>query len=161
MGEETVVDQNGGFIRHIEAEPACGDDSPDDGAGIDGFSLARFGVQLQETPAKAYPPRWNECDDLEVRNEWAQIIWAGPRYLRCTRMECHSLVTHGMIAQGGCWCGNRRLTVALRLTTEEKAMLKRGYYPLVPWEVEQIRPVLPTGQTMPGWGKEEWKKRYA
>lgn len=121
--------------------------------------LARFGVQLQDVSDKIHPPRWDECDDIEIRDE-SGLIYAGPRYFRCARPECHCLVTHGMVQGGGCWCGNRRLAVALRLTTEEKNLLKRGYYPLVGWEVEQIAPTV--RHEMPlGWGKADWRKRYA
>lgn len=162
MGEKTVVDEDSGILRHEADISPCWDDSPDDGAEIDpmGNPLARFGVRLQDTPAKDYPPRWQDCEDLEVWDEWGQLVWAGPRYLRCTRVECHMLVTHGMIAQGGCWCGNRRLAVALRLTKEEAAHLKAGYYPLLQWEAEQIQSTLPPGKA-PGWGKAEDAEHYA
>ena len=122
------------------------------------FEVHTFG---HEQPPLPGPPRWDDCrDDVEVRDEWDQVLWVGPRYLRCTRQECHTLVTHGMIAQGGCWCGNRRLVGALRLTTEERALVKRGYYPLTPWEIEQVQPTVPL-EKQPGWGHEEWKQRYA
>lgn len=122
-------------------------------------ALARFGVSLTESQATG-PVRWDECGDLEVRDEWGKLVYAGPRYFRCSRGTCLHLVTHGMVAQGGCWCGNRRLAVAHRLTTEERALLKRGYYPLVAWEVEQIQPVLASDK-QPGWGKVEYDKRFA
>ena len=120
---------------------------------------ASFGTQLRDSPHTG-PVRWTECDDLEVTDD-GRLLYAGPRYLRCTRAECHHLVTHGMIALGGCWCGNRRLGVAFRLTTEEKNLLKRGYYPLMDWEAAQIQPILPSFATTTGWGKAEWSKRYA
>jgi hypothetical protein len=90
-------------------------------------ALAAHGVHLQESPPKDYPPRWDECDDIEIKDDTGAVVYVGPRYFRCTRVECHGLVTHGMLAQGGCWCGNRRLTVALRLTSEEKLRLKQQF----------------------------------
>ena len=121
---------------------------------------AAFGTQLVDSPNTG-PVRWTECDDLEVYGDDGRLLFAGPRYLRCTRAECHHLVTHGMIAQGGCWCGNRRLGVALRLTTTEKNLLKRGYYPLQDWEQAQIQPILPSHATVCGWGKAEYLRRLA
>ena len=103
---------------------------------------------------------WHACVDIIVTDEWGDHCFAGPRYFRCTRVECLSLVTHGMVARGGCWCGMRRLGVATRLTIEERARLKRGYYPLTSWEMAQIRPVLPKNVSL-GWGEEVVKRLYA
>src|SRR5262245_50476040 len=99
---------------------------------------------------KDEPARWDDCrDDIEVRDEWGVVHWVGPRYMRCARQECHSLVTHGMVAQGGCWCGNRRLLAAMRLTAVEKTRVQSGFYPLHAWEVEQIGTLaLPEGKTL-------------
>ncbi len=113
-----------------------------------------------QTNDKTGPLLWSDCEDIEVYSDEQQLLYAGPRYLRCTRSECHELVTQGMVQKGGCWCGNRRLYVAFRLTTTEKAMLKRGYYPLLIWEASQIQPVCPEGK-VPGWGQGEYLKRYA
>lgn len=135
MGEETEVTQQDAMLRSLN-------------------------VHLAESQ-KTTPPHWTDCEDLEVYSNTGQMLFAGPRYFRCTRIECHQLVTHGMVAQGGCWCGNRRLGVALRLTVEEKALLKRGYYPLVEWELLAIQPTLPTNQTETGWGHKEVARRYA
>ncbi len=121
--------------------------------------LMAHGTHLAQSPNTG-PLLWTDCDDLEVYDA-GTLLFAGPRYFRCTRAECHHLVTHGMIAQGGCWCGNRRLGVALRLTIEEKNQLKRGYYPLLPWEAAQIQPLLPSHATALGWGRAQWEKRYA
>src|SRR5262245_61577782 len=122
------------------------------------YDVHTFG---HEAPPKDAPPVWDDCtDDIEVRDEWNMVLWVGPRYLRCTHPECKLLVTHGMIARGGCWCGNRRLGGCLRLTPEEKVLLKRGYYPLLPWEALQIRPTLPPEQSL-GWGHDAWKRKYA
>jgi hypothetical protein len=120
--------------------------------------LAGKGVHL-EGEAKDYPPRWTDCEDIEVYDEHGTPMYAGPRYLRCARTECNHLVTHGMVRSGGCWCGNRKLIVPMRLSTEEKSLLKRGYYPLVRWEYEAIEPTLPTDKE-PGWGKDQFKRRY-
>jgi hypothetical protein len=114
----------------------------------------------EEAGVAESPLRWDVCEDLEIRDDTGQVLWAGPRYLRCSRFECHSLVTHGMVAQGGCACGNRRLLVSLKLSVEERDRLKQGYYPLLQWEWDQIAPELPAGQ-QPGWGLEELRARYA
>jgi hypothetical protein len=120
--------------------------------------LAKAGVIA--TPAKDYPVRWTECEDLDIFDDDGVLVFSGPRYFRCSRAECCHLVTHGMIRQGGCWCGNRRLTVAMRLTKVEKEHLQQGYYPLVKWEWDAIEVQMPEGHE-PGWGKAEWSKEYA
>lgn len=122
--------------------------------------LGRFGVQLEESKNAGKPLSWHDCEDLEIYDDTGELLYAGPRYFRCSRHECSHLVTHGMVRQGGCWCGNRRLVVALRLTTEEKSLLKRGYYPLCQWEAEVIQVVLPTDKEH-GWGRQVWEKKYA
>jgi hypothetical protein len=124
----------------------------------DAARLGGLHALLKDEPVNPAPLQWWECDDLEVTNEHGQLLFAGPRYLRCTRPECLHLVTHGMIAQGGCWCGNRRLSVCLRLTKVEKDRLKEGYYPLLPWEAEAIAPE-PLATL--GWGKAVWERDYA
>lgn len=99
---------------------------------------------------------WEDLRDLRVLDDNGTLLYAGPAYLRCARPECTELVTHGMIeAYGSCWCGNRRLTVALRLRAGEKARLRSGYYDLVAWEQALIQPTLPAGHAL-GWGKEEF-----
>lgn len=114
-----------------------------------------------EKPDDASPVHWAVCEDIRVLTDDGAVLYAGPKYLRCKRAECASLVTHGMTHAGGCFCGNRRLGVALRLTAQERALVKRGYYPLCDWEVVLIRPTLPPGRTTMGWGKGEYEKRMA
>ena len=121
--------------------------------------IASFGVHLEGEAVNDKPIRWTDCEDLEIFDDAGEVVWAGPRYFRCGRAECHVLVTHGMIATGGCLCGNRRLLVAMRLTSEERSLLKRGYYPLVEWERHQIQPVLPQGKNL-GWGREHFARLY-
>ena len=102
------------------------------------------------------PVQWDEVGDIRVLDDDGQVLYAGPQYLRCLRQECTLVVTHGMIQRyGGCWCGNRRVAVGLRLRQAEKARLKAGYYDLAPWEVELVQPTVPEGATL-GWGKEEY-----
>lgn len=85
------------------------------------------------------PISWQDCDDIRVLDDDGQVVYAGPRWVRCARAECNSLVTHGQIQQaGGCICGMRRVVPAWKLTSTEKAGLKRGYYPLLNWEHEAI-----------------------
>jgi hypothetical protein len=109
-----------------------------------------------DTPIDAYT-----CEDVRVLTDDGALIYSGPKYHRCLRPECLLLVTKGMIkASGGCWCGNRRLGVALKVTTREAVRLKQGYYPLATWEAELIQPDLPHG-TQAGWGKAEWEAQYA
>lgn len=112
----------------------------------------------------AGPLQWWQCEDIEIFDDEGQLIYAGPRYFRCTRPECiatdHSLITHGMVRSGGCFCGNRRIGVALRLTKVEKERLAQWYYPLVSWEHGQIQPTCPDGKE-PGWGREDYEEQYA
>lgn len=100
--------------------------------------------------------QWDEVGDILVRGDDGSVLYRGPQYLRCKREECLSLVTHGMIQRyGSCWCGNRRLGVALRVRALEKTQLKAGYYELSPWEVELIQPIVHPEKVL-GWGKEEY-----
>ncbi len=87
-----------------------------------------------DTPEKDYPPSWRDCEDIRVLDDDGSVLYAGPRWMRCTRIECNALVTHGQIQKGGCVCGQRRVTGAYRLTATEQVMLKRGHYPLLDWE---------------------------
>ncbi len=118
------------------------------------------GFARLDTNMRSGELRWTDCEDIELRDDDGEIVYSGPRYFRCSRTECSALVTHGMVRTGGCWCGNRRLIVPIRLTTEEKSLLKRWYYPLVQWEAAQIQPVVPEGKE-PGWGVTVEKKKYA
>lgn len=111
-----------------------------------------------EKPVDESPVRWSKCEDVRVLDDDGAVIYSGPKYLRCKRSECNGLTTHAMAHQGGCWCGNRRLGVALRLTTEERSLLKRGYYPLCAWELELIKPTVPPGLAL-GWGKADYHRR--
>ena len=62
-----------------------------------------------------------ECGDVIVRNDDGQIIFSGPRFLRCGYAECNSLVTHGMIQEhGGCVCGGKRVRQAVKVTPDEE-----------------------------------------
>lgn len=114
-----------------------------------------------EKPDDDSPVRWADCEDITVLDDDGQVIYNGPKYLRCKRDECKELVTHGLIHEhGACWCGNRRLGVALRLTQAERALVKRGFYPLCAWERELIKPSLPPGKEF-GWGKVVYQQRNA
>lgn len=100
-------------------------------------------------PGSANPPAttgseppivWQQCEDIQVRDDAGMVIYDGPKWLRCTREECLKLVTHGQIAKGSCVCGNRRVRPALQLTTLEKAWLKLGLLPLTTWETALVNP---------------------
>ena len=101
--------------------------------------------------ARTGPLRWTDCEDLRVLNDHGDVIYNGPKYFRCRQTDCHELVTHWIVEQGGCVCGSRRLEPAYRLRPDEEERLRTGYYPLVSWEVEAIQPVLPI-EHMLGWG---------
>jgi hypothetical protein len=120
--------------------------------------LARAG--LVDGLPKDHPMHWTDCEDLEIFDDEGALIFAGPRYFRCSRAECCHLVTHGMVRAGGCWCGNRRLIVAMRITKSEAEKLKQGYYPLVVWEWLAIEPLVPEDKE-PGWGRTVWEVDYA
>lgn len=112
-----------------------------------------------EIPEKDYPIRWDECEDIKVFDDDGALIHNGPKFLRCSRQACNSLVTQGMILESGaCWCGNRRLVPALKLTKQEKCELKLVYYPLNRWEMALIAPLC-DGRA-PGWGREDWKEKH-
>lgn len=110
-------------------------------------------------PVRTDPIQWAEPEDIIVTDQ-GQVLYSGPKYVRCTRIECLSLVTQGMVQQGGCWCGNRRVGVVHLLTKAERRRLKAGYYPLTTWEQVLIAPEVPAGKAL-GWGKEEWDAEYA
>lgn len=113
-------------------------------------------VHDEGTPHAGKPVRWDEVGEIRVLDDNGQVLYAGPQYLRCLRQECLLVVTHGMMQRyGACWCGNRRVNVALKVRQAEKAHLKAGYYELTPWEVDLIQPTLPAGKAL-GWGKEEY-----
>lgn len=126
-----------------------------DEAGI----LAQNRTTLTEN-TNTGPLVWWQCEDIEIFDDGGQLVYAGPRYYRCTRAECTSLVTNGMVRTGGCFCGNRRIGVALRLTKVEKERLAQWYYPLVSWEYGQIQPTCPPDKE-PGWGKADYEEQYA
>ena len=92
------------------------------------------------------PIHWTDCEDIRVIDK-GEVVYAGPRWLRCTRMECGGLVTHGRIRNGGCPCGQRRVVGAYKLSTTEQWKLKRGHYALLPWEYEAIHGRLPDNGT--------------
>lgn len=115
---------------------------------------------IYQVPPKDTPIQWDECEDIRVTDDEGAVLYNGPRYLRCKRAECRCVVTHGMVIEGGCWCGNRRLEACATLTAAERGLLKRGYYPLVAWEQEAIHPQVLAGKTL-GWGKDDWKARHA
>ena len=79
---------------------------------------------------------WRSCKDF-TSGEYAGT----PRWLRC--MRCYRLVTHGQIQFGGCACGFRKLNPCLELTTPEMLLLKLGWFPMVEFEREAVRPFLP------------------
>jgi hypothetical protein len=84
-------------------------------------------------------PDWVECVDIRVIDDAGEVIYNGPRWFRCARDECRILVTQGMIHQGGCHCGNRRLKPAYKLTEAEIHRLQMpGEYELAKWEKELI-----------------------
>jgi len=78
-----------------------------------------------------------ECFDVRVRDDDGKIIYAGPRFLRCQRIDCGALVTHGMIQElGSCMCGSRRVRAAVNVMPEEESALQELRLPMLPWERE-------------------------
>ena len=96
-----------------------------------------MGSQDHEAPEDT-PLSWKDCEDIRVLDDAGNVLYAGPRWMRCTRMECGGLVTHGMVRNGGCPCGQRRVVGAYKLSSTEQWKLKRGHYALLPWEYEAI-----------------------
>lgn len=78
---------------------------------------------------------WRSCADVFLPG----VVQDVPRYLRC--MRCFRLVTHGQYQLGGCSCGFRKLNPCLELTLAELVLLKLGWFPLMGWEREAIRPL--------------------
>ena len=97
-----------------------------------------MGLQAYSTPDRSDAIDWKECEDIRVLDDDGHVIYSGPRWMRCARAECGGLVTHGMIRNGGCPCGRMRVVAAWKLSATEKAMLKRGHYPLLDWEYKAI-----------------------
>lgn len=82
---------------------------------------------------------WSDCTDIKVRDDGGEMIYAGPRYLRCVYVECSSLVTHGRIEEiGTCLCGGRKFRAAVKLSKQEQTELMTGHHPLNPWEAIYI-----------------------
>ena len=78
-----------------------------------------------------------ECFDVRVRDDDGNIIYSGPRFLRCQRIDCGALVTHGMIQElGSCMCGSRRMRAAVNVMPEEKTAIENMALPMLPWERE-------------------------
>lgn len=75
---------------------------------------------------------WRACTDL-IDPEGV------PRWFRC--LKCNEIVTHGLVRQGGCVCGNRRLQPARELTWWEIVQLKLGRFPLTEQERAAVRPL--------------------
>ena len=111
-------------------------------------------------PLDYSPIQWGQCEDIIVRDNDGDVIYNGPKYLRCSRQQCNIIVTQAMVRSGGCWCGNRRLIPAIRLTAAERMQVKSGYFPLSAWEVELIQPILPLNKDM-GWGRAEFEEQYS
>lgn len=87
---------------------------------------------------------WSECEDIRVLGDDGQIIYTGPKWLRCAGPACGEIVTHGMFEKhdGRCGsCGWRRVTPATRLKPQEIEALRRGEYPLVEWEKRLIHDI--------------------
>lgn len=78
-----------------------------------------------------------ECFDVRVRDDDGVVIYSGPRFLRCQRIDCGALITHGMIQElGACMCGSRRVRAAVNIMPEEEAALSNFTLPMLPWERE-------------------------
>jgi hypothetical protein len=79
--------------------------------------------------------RWFDCVDVEIHDDDGQLVYSGPKFLRCMADECGQLVTHGMLAEyGSCSCGFRRVRPATVITRDEKSGLLNGKYLLNEWE---------------------------
>lgn len=144
--ELAVEEQRAAPERHARQEAARSQALLDD---------ARW-AERQLLPVNAF-----DCEDIKVLADDGTVIFSGPKHLRCKREECRLLVTKGMIkAYGGCWCGNRRLIPAMRLTKVEAERLQQGYYPLATWEAALIQPAIPADKVA-GWGKADWEQQYA
>lgn len=78
---------------------------------------------------------WYECHDIDVRDDDGNIIYTGPKFMRCVYPECNSLVTQGKIDESGtCYCGGRKMRAAVRVTEEERGEILTGKRPLNDWE---------------------------
>ena len=84
---------------------------------------------------------WYDCVDIVVKDDDGEIIYDGPKFLRCAYpSDCGSIVTHGWLDQndGHCYCGGRKFRAALMLKPEEQRALMMGKHPLNEWETKMV-----------------------
>ena len=84
---------------------------------------------------------WTDCnEDIRALDDNGNVIYSGPKWIRCAHIDCGELLTHGMIEkhQRGCVCNGRRVVAVRRLKPEEIEGLQSGKYPLTQWEHDLI-----------------------
>lgn len=83
---------------------------------------------------------WYDCIDIRVTDDDGQVLYDGPKFLRCQYTECAEIATQGWLEEhdGHCYCGGRKFRPALLLTTEEKRAFMNGKYSLNAWETMMV-----------------------
>lgn len=82
---------------------------------------------------------WWECGDIKVYGDAGEVLYSGPKFVRCEEWGCKEIVTDGQIkAHGACKCGNRRFRTCTKLTAREKRRFLEGKYLLSEWEHKLI-----------------------
>lgn len=82
---------------------------------------------------------WWECGDIRVYSDQGEVLYSGPKFVRCEEYGCRAIVTDGQLkAHGACECGMRRFRPALKLTDDEKRKFLSHSYILSEWEEKMI-----------------------
>ena len=83
---------------------------------------------------------WYDCVDIEVIDDDGNIIYDGPKFIRCTYVaDCGFVVTQGYLQEHGCcYCGGRKFAPARVIKPEERERLLSDETPKTEWEAMMI-----------------------
>lgn len=82
---------------------------------------------------------WWECGDIKIYTDAGDVMYSGPKFVRCTEYGCQEIVTDGQIREhGACACGNKRYRSCRKLTETERKGMLNGAYLLSEWEYQMI-----------------------
>jgi hypothetical protein len=83
---------------------------------------------------------WTDITDVRITDEDGNVLYEGPKFLRCYYNECLSIVTQGQInLHGRCAsCGGRKFRQTVLLKQNEIMDLSSGKHVLAQWEKEMI-----------------------